>query len=879
MSSAEDDYLEYRKQDPEFQRMVEEEMRKLTQELKDLSGADLGNFRAPEIDHSEKKQILHSPEKSYGISGIRGHGQVSPNSARKSERDEYLRKLTSKDADDGHCGRQISDAQMAKRDKQEAYAQQLRKQEEDYKQISARDSGRVSLHRQKLRPASPILVQKPNSLSTIGSYELDRSSPEAKRRQQQLYAQQLLDAQQASVIPTTRVLRNKPHAQDDPINGSGGGGYRMPSDVLEPMISTRRGGSQVNAHAEPPASHMLGSVTGVQMHEGRGDGVGMAIGGSMTDDQAAWERRRKQAEYARQLDSQRVVDYETTVKKYQEIIDPASPKSKKYLHDVEEYRASQQGAGRSGTGLNVGDHTPSSGRRSGRYVDPVEEKERIEKIERQRKYAEELAAGAALVPPENPHKVGSRPRVREQLPEEPNMFGARDNSERANKRIQQQQYYKQLQDAANQAPIVQSRAPYRRRNQDIDDEPEHPRAGSSSGRNSRGSRRNAEREREQEREQQQQGRQQYQAEAPSVDEMHSDAVQLARERMMRLRLEAERQQEADDYAEAERRYNAMKQSQQKSQEEQDAEDQAEAERRYYAMKQAQAEEVAPAARPGRYNEEMVSGSSGREFGSVSQTGNSQSSHNYGSEDQSPRGGKYYSGGGASRSGYRPSASDYSSDANAGGKEVHSSTTSDQYVRHEMKRHSDAPNAHSHGVIADYSQYRDATDAYPDPNDNVRSNPYNQHGDYRETPRNNHMNSIMSVGYEDDRSLQRTGSRGRMDSGRLSGRRSEATYGDDNGNGNGQQQMDPRTLKRLQQEQYRAEIAQAAAAVAPEIERHAVFKQEARYHSQGINLPGNHSVYGNAGYTNPHSHVSMKGTAASDYRSRGNISSGGGFQIG
>ena len=364
--------------------------------------------------------------------------------------------------------------------------------------------------------------------------------------------------------------------------------------------------------------------------------------------------------------------------------------------------------------------------------------------------------------------------------------------------------------------------------------------------------------------------------------MQSDAVQLARERMVRLREEAERQ-DAEEKAEAERRFNAMKQSQ-KTQEEQDAEDQAEAERRYYAMKQSQktqeeqdAEDQAEAERryyamkqaeqaasqPQRHSEDTVGGGGGG--GSI----NSARQY-YGADDHSPRGSKYHSGGGADRSGYRASASDY--DAN-NGNNIANSTTADQYVKHEMRRHSDAPNTHSHGVISDYSQYPEGNTAHPDPNDNIRPNPYNQHGDYREGPRNNHMNSIMSDGYEDDASLQRSGSRGRMDSGRLSGRRSEATYGDDGGEA---------SVKRLQQQQYRNEIAQAASAVAPEMERHAVFKQEARYHAQGINLPGNHLPYGNSGYSDPHSHSSRKGNSETSYRSRGNTSNNGansGFQLG
>lgn len=441
MSSAEDDYLEYRKQDPEFQRMVEEEMRKLTQELGEL---DPGAFHEPEHDHSEKKQILHSPEKSYGISAIRGHSHVSPVSARNAQRDEYLNNLTSNDKNDNYGSRQMSDAQLAKREKQEMYAQQLRKQEDDHKNLSARDNGRVSLHRQKIRPTSPIVPPKPCGLSNIGNYELNRASPDAKRKQQMLYAQQLLDGQQAAAVPATRILRNKPQVHGDDV----GTGYRMPSD--DRSDSRPRRGSGNTAAAQP---HMLGSVSGVQVHEGRGDGLGMPIGSNVTDDQAAWERKRKQDEYARQLDSQRTVDYDTTVKKYQEIVDPASPKSKKYMQKLDEYKASQQ-TGKSGTGLDVGNHTPSSGRRSGRHVDPEEERERLEKIEKQRKYADELAAGAALVPPENPRRTSGRHRPREQLPVEKNMFGNREETEKANKRLQQQQYYNQLKEAANQVSVL-----------------------------------------------------------------------------------------------------------------------------------------------------------------------------------------------------------------------------------------------------------------------------------------------------------------------------------------------------------------------------------------------------------------------------------------
>jgi hypothetical protein len=443
MSSAEDDYLEYRKQDPEFQRMVEEEMRKLTQELGELGQAEPESFYAPTANHSEKKQILHSPEKSYGISGIRGHSHVDPVSARKAERDAYLHSLTSQAGEDTFASRQ-GDAQSAKREKQEAYAQQLRKQEQDNKQLSSMDNGRVALHRQKMRPTSPIVVQKSSNLSSIGNYELGRCSPDAKRKQQQLYAQQLLEGQQAAVIPTTRVLRNKPQSQaEDSVTG-----YRMPSDALDPMLHSARSGRSQGPDSASQ-SRVLGSVSGVQLHEGMGDGVGLPVGSSATDDQRAVERRRKQAEYSRQLDTQRTVDYEVAVKKYQEIVEPPSPLSKQYEQKLQEYKAGQR-AGNVGTGLDVGNHAPSSGRRSGRAVDPEEERERREKIERQRKYAEELKAGASLMPVENPRKVSGRPRPREQLPQETNMFGGREEAEKANKRQQQQQYFKQLQDAANQ---------------------------------------------------------------------------------------------------------------------------------------------------------------------------------------------------------------------------------------------------------------------------------------------------------------------------------------------------------------------------------------------------------------------------------------------
>lgn len=821
--------MEYRKQDPEFQRMVEEEMRKLTQELSELEPEA---FTEPVANAHEKKDIIYSPRRSY-IPTV-GTTDRSPKSARQLEREEYLKALTSKPGEETSFASMASDAHSAKREKQEIYAQQLRKQEEDAKQAYARENDRVSLYRQRMKPSSPIQqpIQENNFVSSIGKYELKRSSPEAKKKKQQEYAKQLLESQRAQAIPSTRVLRNKPQFYDEDQR-------LMSGDSLDPMLK----GSQTQ-------SQVLGTVHGVY-NSRPGDG-NIDIGSNKTDDQIAFERRRKQAEYMEQLNQQKQLDYEAAMKKYHDQVEPPSPKSLKYQAMREEYQKSDQSL----TGLSIGEGTPRSGRRSGRnYITPEEENERRAKMEKQRKYAQDIAAGAKMAPIENTRKQhsGRGRRQREPLPDETPMFS--EEKQAINKKLAQQQYFRQLQEAQSQQPIQESRVPLRRNGRD---NRESERGGDASFEHNR------------------------QGNGPenrhTEDQMHQDALQLAREKMRKLREEAERQ-DAEDQAEAERRYALMKQQQegfqrrdqnrdsyedadaerryaQMMKEQQDAEDQAEAERRYFQMKMEREQEMEsqqhrPTESADRHNAGVVNGST-EPYRKGMDNPVGESRNYYGDDSISPRASKFYSGGGADRTGYRATAQDYSY---AHDSSIHSSTSADQYVHHQSKRHSVDPHSRSQGIVGDFSQYPD--------------NP----------PKSNHMRSVLSVGYNDPGIVDSAGD-GRMNSGRLSGRKSEYSYGDEGNNaGGGQEGVDSRSLKRMQQQQYREEVARAAAAVPVEYERAAKFRQEAREAAQGINLPGNNGMYGAAGYSDPHSHQSKHGNYTTGYRSRGNSRDSSKFVLG
>ena len=133
-------------------------------------------------------------------------------------------------------------------------------------------------------------------------------------------------------------------------------------------------------------------------------------------------------------------------------------------------------------------------------------------------------------------------------------------------------------------------------------------------------------------------------------------------------------------------------------------------------------------------------------------------------------------------------------------------------------------------------------------------------------RDNRMQSVLSIGYSDNSNNDLSG--GRLDSGRLSGRRSEVNYGEE-------EVFDARALKRQQQQQYRDEIAQAAKAAPIEGERYAKFRSDKEQRDDGINLPGNNrALYGASGYSNPHSHSNIQGNSTSSYANRGQSCGGG-----
>lgn len=233
-------------------------------------------------------------------------------------------------------------------------------------------------------------------------------------------------------------------------------------------------------------------------------------------------------------------------------------------------------------------------------------------------------------------------------------------------------------------------------------------------------------------------------------------------------------------------------------ERQDAENQREEERKYYEYKKMVEEP------PIQYNNPPVSDRYRAECDRYNGPG-----------EQEPPGkydvyGKYESGGGGDRSGYRNTEQDYLY------SQDEPYTTNDQYTVSTNKRHSDVANSHSSGVIGHYQD---------DDDDEV-------------VRRDNRMRSMLSDGYNDPSAGEM-----RSDSGRLSGRKSGAQYGD---------VTEARNAKRLQQQQYREEIAKAASSAPIEGERYAKFRSDRDYRDEGINLPGNSMGkyppnYGNQGY--------------------------------
>ena len=245
----EDAYLEYRKRDPEFQKMVEEEMRRLTMELEGDLGLDKSLFTEPVMGAKEKKQNVYSPKKPFSS--------------------------VVDDSDD------IPREAYGKREKQDNYARQLRQQEE-YAKYSSSEPERVSLRSQRNRPVSPV-ESGTSMLLNIGNFERSKQSPDVKRKQQEEYARQISDSSKLSAVSSRTT-------------NSG----RYPGmDSLDPYLASQ-------AQSQP--SHILGSVNGVRNNLPSTGGIN--IGAAKTDDEVVNEKRRKQAEYARQLDLQMQRDIE-----------------------------------------------------------------------------------------------------------------------------------------------------------------------------------------------------------------------------------------------------------------------------------------------------------------------------------------------------------------------------------------------------------------------------------------------------------------------------------------------------------------------------------------------------------------------------------------
>ena len=241
-----EEYLEYRKRDPEFQKMVEEEMRRLTMELENDLSLDKSNFAEPIMGAKEKKQNVYSPKKPFS---------------------------SVVDDDDN-----IPHESFAKREKQDNYARQLRQQEE-YSKYSSNEPERVSLRSQRNRPLSPV-ESGTSILQNIGNFERSKQSPDVKRKQQEEYARQISESSKSGAVSSRAT-------------NSG----RYPGmDSLDPYIASQG------------PTPILGSINGVRNNLPSTGGLN--IGVARTDDEVVNEKRRKQAEYARQLDIQKRIDLE-----------------------------------------------------------------------------------------------------------------------------------------------------------------------------------------------------------------------------------------------------------------------------------------------------------------------------------------------------------------------------------------------------------------------------------------------------------------------------------------------------------------------------------------------------------------------------------------
>eukprot|EP01006_Ploeotia_vitrea_P026979 TRINITY_DN59881_c0_g2_i1.p1 TRINITY_DN59881_c0_g2~~TRINITY_DN59881_c0_g2_i1.p1 ORF type:complete len:288 (+),score=23.33 TRINITY_DN59881_c0_g2_i1:53-865(+) len=174
-------------------------------------------------------------------------------------------------------------------------------------------------------------------------------------------------------------------------------------------------------------------------------------------------------------------------------------------------------------------------------------------------------------------------------------------------------------------------------------------------------------------------------------------------------------------------------------------------------------------------------------------------------------GKYYSGGGGDREGYRAVPEDNKEFDN--NNNPYAPNDPSQYHQHHEKKHSDSPYTRSSGIVG--KTYDEELDP--------RSSKY--------------MGSILSIGYNENIKDDNDSSQ-RISSARLSGRKSAHTYGDN----------EEKAYKKQQQQQYREEIAKAAALKPIQGEYYAKFRSEQDFKNDGINLPGN-SVYNNQNMQN------------------------------
>ena len=168
-----------------------------------------------------------------------------------------------------------------KRERQEQYARQLRDQEQDRKQnsnniVPERVSLRQQRERRMGRPASPPVSSEGSMMSNIGSHDMHKSSPAYKREQQAKYAQQLAGNEED-------YRRAHEHEHD----------------------------SHRNKPSDDSLDQVLGSINGI--HNQVKEASSLNIGSVHTDYEVMNEKRRKQREYQKQLDSQKDIAYSARI--------------------------------------------------------------------------------------------------------------------------------------------------------------------------------------------------------------------------------------------------------------------------------------------------------------------------------------------------------------------------------------------------------------------------------------------------------------------------------------------------------------------------------------------------------------------------------------